>query len=86
MGIAEDQFTSWIPHITLGKIGASKVSIGSIGDKIINGDDYFDANTTKQLGSTTVHGIEIKGVTPKQKWLDWDMTFQATTIVKKSEL
>ena len=77
-GIAEDQFASWIPHITLGKIGASKVSIGSVGEKIVSGDDYFIANTAKKLGST-VHGIEIKGVTPKQKWLDWDLTFQAST-------
>lgn len=63
----------WIPHITLGKIRASKSTVAGVGSSAIQNI------TTKLQGGAfanwsdeyDIKGLDMCGAIPLQKWIDW---------------
>jgi hypothetical protein len=53
----------WSPHVTLGKIGASRGQIGHLS---------LDTLNAKKTVEVQCRGIGMGGAAPKKRWVDWD--------------
>lgn len=71
-GLAEadrlDPDEAWMPHATLGKIGATKADLGRLRIKLPDPclAQHGDGRVVACLG------LRLAGETPKRKWFDWD--------------
>ena len=53
----------WLPHVTLGKLQASKAQLGNVSCKAL---EPFAPKMP-----IMVNGLMLLGMRPKQLWLDW---------------
>lgn len=58
----------WLPHVTLGKLQASKAQLGNVSCKAL---EPFAPKMP-----IMVNGLMLLGMRPKQLWLDWEEAFQ----------
>jgi 2'-5' RNA ligase len=88
LGIVKDsgsiQHEKFIPHVTLGKIIASKSVLGQIGQAIITNTSILEESESNQEPPEILNknfriiapsGIDLRGVAPKQKWFDWNLYY-----------
>mmetsp|Transcript_25728 Transcript_25728/g.43168 ORF Transcript_25728/g.43168 Transcript_25728/m.43168 type:complete len:248 (+) Transcript_25728:23-766(+) len=75
-GMIADLNRDWQPHCTLGKLQAPKNRVEYIGMMAINRMEKHIHDYEEHSLATT--GLKMSGFTPKQKWIDWDVTLSFT--------
>lgn len=67
----------WLPHVTLGKLQASKAQVGQV--------DCRRLEALVPQKRLMVEGVTLLGLRPKQLWLDWDEAFRFRAPEKSGE-
>lgn len=64
-GVALRDDSEWMPHITMGKIKATKAQAGRASCRALSAPSFL-------VGSLRPSGLTLLGSRPKQAWLNWD--------------
>ena len=87
----------WLPHVTLGKIRASKALVDQTSQHLMrSGKEWIGSQVTPEGPAAppcrkendkptlrlrsipiraSVTGLELRGLTPRQRWMTWEMPF-----------
>lgn len=64
----------WVPHVTLGKIRATRLAVGGVGEALVR-QGAMMAKVTPAVLRLGLDGLNVGGFQPRQRWLDWAMPF-----------
>ena len=63
----------WVPHVTLGKIRATRATVGGVGATLVQAGAAVA--TPLNVGGFRPRGLNVGGFHPRQRWLDWAIPF-----------
>jgi 2'-5' RNA ligase len=68
---------AWLPHVTLGKVRSASDLVETVGRQLLAAGARIVAEpaVARQIESPEATGIDLGGLAPKQRWLDWDLQF-----------
>lgn len=70
------QASAWVPHVTLGKIKASRAHVDSAGRQLLarcqQDAAHRIARASENHGAHTVERVVLLGAMPRRRWCDWD--------------